>query len=454
MFLLIQNGRVIDHFKQGSSTKQMQRVFVLDNNKQPLMPAHPARARALLSKGKAAVYRRAPFTIILKHRTGGDTQPIEIKVDPGSKVTGLALVAEFSKGRRVIFAANCHHRGSLIKKKLDARRAHRRGRRTRTTRYRKPRFLHRTRPKGWLAPSLMSRVYNIQGWVNKLARYAPAQAIAVETVRFDMQKMQTPAITGIEYQQGTLQGYEVREYLLEKFNRTCVYCGAQDIPLEIEHVNPKSKGGTNRISNLVIACHDCNQEKDTRPVETFLKDNPAKLKQILAQLTSPLKDAAAVNATRYKIGDVLKHTGRPTTFWSGGRTKMNRIRQGYPKDHWIDAACVGKTGEKVFICESHKPLIIHAKGHGSRQMCKMNRYGFPRTKAKSVKRIHGFQTGDWVRLNQPRGKYQGTYVGRVAVRERGDFDIMTTKNGKSVKITSNYKNVTLLQRDDGYSYVA
>jgi hypothetical protein len=67
----------------------MQRVFVLDASKQPLMPCHPARARKLLYKGKAAVYRRYPFTIILKERIGGDVQPIELKIDPGSKTPVL-----------------------------------------------------------------------------------------------------------------------------------------------------------------------------------------------------------------------------------------------------------------------------------------------------------------------------------------------------------------------------
>ena len=70
----------------------MNRVFVLSSTKKPLMPCHPARARALLRKGRAAVYRRAPFTIILNDRADGETQPVEFKADPGSKTTGLALV--------------------------------------------------------------------------------------------------------------------------------------------------------------------------------------------------------------------------------------------------------------------------------------------------------------------------------------------------------------------------
>lgn len=70
----------------------MQHVLVLDQHQQPLMPCHPSRARQLLRKGKAAVYRRTPFTIILREREGGEVQSMELKLDPGSKTTGIALV--------------------------------------------------------------------------------------------------------------------------------------------------------------------------------------------------------------------------------------------------------------------------------------------------------------------------------------------------------------------------
>ncbi|MEN8218674.1 MAG: hypothetical protein ABFS56_20345 [Pseudomonadota bacterium] len=79
-----------------------------------------------------------------------------------------------------------------------------------------------------------------------------------------------------------------------------------------------------------------------------------------------MKDTAAVNATRYAIGNALKTFDLPVTFGSGGQTKFNRTQQKYPKDHWIDAACVGETGENVYIPKTLKPLTITAIGHGSR----------------------------------------------------------------------------------------
>ncbi|HEC85398.1 MAG TPA: HNH endonuclease, partial [Thioploca sp.] len=425
----------------------MRRVFVLDRNKKPLMPCHPARARKLLKNGKAAVYRRYPFTIIMKCRVGGDLQPIEIKFDPGSRTTGIALVGHFERGSEVIWAGNLNHRGLQIKRNLDSRRAVRRSRRNRKTRYRPARFNNRQRPQGWLPPSLRSRADNVKNWMLKLARLAPLTQIAVEIVRFDTQKIQNPEISGIEYQQGELAGYELREYLLEKWDRECAYCGAKNVPLEIEHIQARSKGGSDRVSNLTLACTECNINKGNKDIKEFLKCKPKRLKKIQAQAKAPLKDTAAVNATRYATGNALKGFDLPITitFSSGGRTKFNRVKLGYSKDHWIDAACVGESGAQVVIPPAITPLIITAKGRGSRQKCSMNQYGFPRTGPKKHKRVKGFQTGDIVKAVVTKGKKIGTYIGRVVVRARGSFDIGI---GKKKVSGISYKYCQLIQRVD------
>jgi len=165
-----------------------------------------------------------------------------------------------------------------------------------------------------------------------------------------------------------------------------------------------------------------------------------------------LRDATAVNATRYLIGAKLKALGLPVSFWSGSWTKMNRIKQDYDKDHFIDAACVGETGAAVFIPKTMRPLIITEKGRGNRQMCLVDQYGFPRTKAKTVKQVNGFTTGDSVCLNQPKGKYKGSWTGIVSIRASKVFDITVKIGGKSKKISAASKRFTQIQAFDGYTY--
>jgi len=421
----------------------MSKVFVLDTRKRPLAPTSKARARQLLRKGKAAVYRRYPFTIILKREIKEvDIQPLRLKIDPGSKTTGLAILND--KTGEVVWAVDLQHQGQQIKQSLEKRRAIRRSRRNRKTRYRKSRFNNRTRPKGWLPPSLMSRVYNIETWVARLQRYCPITAISMELVRFDTQKMENPEISGVKYQQGTLFGYEVREYLLEKFGRKCAYCGRENVPdLQVEHIIPKARNGSDCISNLTIACKKCNNRKGTLTAEEF------GYPQVQAQAKKPLKDAAAVNATRWEIYQRLQATGLPVEVGTGGRTKYNRIKRGLSKTHWLDAVCVGAKTPEILRVEGIRPLSIIATGRGSRQMCRVDKYGFPRTKAKQFKRVHGFQTSDMVKAIVKTGKKAGVYVGRVAVRASGSFNIKVANN--TIQGIS-YRHCRLLQRVDGYSY--
>src|ERR1043166_9512999 len=150
----------------------MSKVFVVDTKKQPLDPVHPGRARMLLDCGKAAVFKRYPFTIVLKAAIEHpEVHLLRLKIDPGSQTTGIALVEDGAGA--VVWAAELTHRGQAIKHSLDKRRTVRRGRRHRTTRYRKPRFRNRRRRAGWLPLSLESRLANVQTWVRRLARLCP-----------------------------------------------------------------------------------------------------------------------------------------------------------------------------------------------------------------------------------------------------------------------------------------
>lgn len=427
----------------------MSKVFVLDTNRQALDPVHPGHARLLLKQGRAAVWRRFPFTIILNCAVAClQIEPLRVKLDPGSKTTGITVLNDASG--EVVFAAELHHRGHKIADAVARRRTIRRSRRQRKTRYRKPRFDNRRNQKpGWLPPSLQSRISNVLTWVQRLSGLCSLTAISLELVKFDMQQMDRPEISGVEYQQGTLAGYEVREYLLEKWGRQCAYCGAKDVPLEIEHITPRASSHDDRVCNLTLACHRCNEKKGAQDIRDFLKHKPDLLQKLLAQAKAPLKDAAAVNVTRWALYRLLQALGLPVECGSGGRTKYNRVMRGLPKTHWTDAACVGKSTPERLKVASVTPLVITAQGHGCRQVTNVDRFGFPRGKPKQRGRSSGFKTGDLVRAVVPSGKKAGTYTGRVLVRASGSFDLQT-QAGRVQGINARYCRP--LHRSDGYSY--
>ena len=377
-------------------------VLVLDKRKRPLMPCSEKRARLLLERGRARVHRMVPFTIRLVDRRVEDSvlQPVRLKLDPGSKATGMALVreketvdaatGEVLRTLTVMMLLELRHRGHAIRDALTSRRAFRRRRRG-NLRYRPARFDNRTKPAGWLAPSLQHRVDTTLAWVSRLRRLSPVTVISQELVRFDTQALQNPEISGVEYQQGTLFGYEVREYLLEKWGRKCAYCDAQNTPLTIDHIHPRSAGGSDRVSNLTLACFPCNQRKSNRDVSEFLARDPKRLARIESVRKAPLKDAAAVNSTRWALWRDLVSTGLDVEVGSGGRTKWNRARFSVPKANCLDAACVGHVDG---LERWQQPVLcIKATGRGSYQRTRLTKHGFPRGYLTRSKSAFGFQAG-------------------------------------------------------------
>lgn len=419
-------------------------VFVIDANKKALAPCRPSIARRLLNLNRAAVFKQYPFTIILKKEVSNVINSSTLKIDPGSKFTGFALV---NSQDEVIWGMELEHRGLAISASLQKRSAIRRGRRTRHTRYRPARFLNRARSKGWLAPSLMHRILTIETWVKRLIKLFSVVEIRQELVRFDLQQLENPEISGVKYQQGELQGFEVREYLLNKWGRKCTYCSIESVPLQVEHVIPKAKGGSNRISNLCLACDKCNKSKGVLDIKEFLVSKPDLLKTIQAQLKRPLKDAAAVNATRWGLLNKLKLTGLLITTGSGGLTKFNRSQLGLKKAHWIDAACVGAVNTLKMLIDL--PLQVKCTGHGNKQATRNNKYGFPCAAAKQA--YTHCQTGDIVRvtIHQARKQFKpGAYTGRIKGPTPKSADVQIGK----FRIQPAFKDIKFLHQQDGYRY--
>jgi hypothetical protein len=205
-------------------------VFVLDRHKKPLMPCTPRRARLLPARGRAVVHRVRPFVIRLRDRRAQDSvlQESMLKIDPGSRTSGMTLVRaeETPEGEvhHALFCSEVQHRGESVHRGKQTQSNARRRRRSAHLRHRAPRFDNRAVPKGWLPPSVCSRVGNILTWTRRYSRWVPVSRIEVERVRFDTQLLANPEIQGVEYQHGELAGWEVRAYLLLKYEYRCAYC--------------------------------------------------------------------------------------------------------------------------------------------------------------------------------------------------------------------------------------
>ncbi|MDP3012052.1 MAG: RNA-guided endonuclease IscB [Candidatus Hydromicrobium sp.] len=316
--------------EQAGQNLRVSVVNVLNKRGVPLMPCKPQKARRLLKEGRAKVLERTPFTIQLLYTTGESKQNLTLGVDAGYSNVGLSVVS----ADKELYSAELKLRTDMVK--LNSERAtYRRTRRSRKTWYRKARFLNRKKSQGWLAPSIQNKLDTHLKIIERIRSILPISNVVIEVAAFDTQKIQNPEITGVEYQQGELVGYEIREYLLEKWKRKCAYCGEKDIPLEIEHIIPKSRGGSSRISNLTISCNKCNLKKGNKTAEEFGHQ------EIQKQAKESLRATVFMNNVRWKLVNLL---GCKWTY--GYITKHNRIKLGLKKSHSNDAFIIAGVQHK------------------------------------------------------------------------------------------------------------
>ncbi len=387
-------------------------VCVLNMRGQPLMPTTPKRARKLLKTGKAKVVKRVPFTIHLSYATGETKQPIRLGIDTGSSHVGFSAVS----AKKELIAGKIEPRND-ISEKLTERKQYRRNRRNKL-RYREPRFNNRSRTEKY-SPSIKQKLNTCINFVNNLVKILPITSVNVEVASFDTQKMQNPEIFGIEYQQGELQGYEIREYLLEKYNRTCSYCRKTNVPLEVEHIIPKSRGGSDRVSNLTISCHKCNQKKGNKTAEEF--GHP----EIQKQAKEPLKSTAFMNTVRREIVNILKCD---CTY--GYITKHDRIKLGIDKSHVNDAFVIaGGTNQTRTIPYYGKQTrrnnrSLQTNRVGFKPSIRRKRYKFQPSDIVYFKSIiytvkGVFNYGNWIRLIDSIGNIVNTNIKNVELVKYG-----------------------------------
>lgn len=56
----------------------------------------------------------------------------------------------------------------------------------------------------------------------------------------------------------------VREFVFKRDGHVCSYCGDEEGPFHLDHINPVSRGGSNKPDNLTVACVPCNLSKGAK----------------------------------------------------------------------------------------------------------------------------------------------------------------------------------------------
>lgn len=423
-------------------TTRTTQACVLDQNSKPLMPTtRLGKVYRLLKTKKAHIVSYEPFTIQLDYQPDTQViQPMTLGVDSGAIHSGYSVANE----HREYYSAEVIGRND-ISTRLTDRRMYRQTRRSRKTRYRKPRFKNRkNKKKGWLAPSLEQKVAVQLNKIEHLHHYFPIETIIVEVAEFDIQKIKNPDISGIEYQQGTLQGYNIRNYLLEKHKRKCFYCGKAVSDFEVEHMTPKARGGSNRIDNLTLSCHDCNEKKGTLTAEEFIqqtlpvKKATSKLKQ-LPNEKRLFKYMAHMNATRWTLYNAIKEKYPNVKITYGYITKYERIQAGLPKAHHIDAKCI--TGFSTTPPMSQTVIKVKMRRHNRQLHRATFSKGHVRKAACLPTTVFGFQLYDLVLFNNHCYYIKGR-------RSSGAFALVSVEGLKNEERT--YKKLTLLTHTNAY----
>ncbi|MCY4663171.1 MAG: RRXRR domain-containing protein [Acidimicrobiaceae bacterium] len=415
------------------------RVFVVGADGRPLAPCTIQRARELIKARRVKRRDYNPFTIQLKDRTRDDNNTsvhdIEVRVAPGSRGTGIAVVLKLDDEDRVLYQEEIEHRTD-ISRRLTERKGHRKRRRGEKW-YRAPRFNNRRRAPGWLPPTIESIVSNQFHRTHRLAERSGAPAAVVQTGKFDTHKP------------------HLRAYVAARENHTCIYCGKRDwessSPFNLDHVVPRSAGGPTNVRNVVWSCKRCNERKAARPVEEFLKRKPKRLAKVLGPKRTPLAAAGQYAAVCQELVRRLTQIGLDVTKTTGADTAHARKEQDISRSKANNAACCGSTNP---VTQLRQPLKLTAVGHGRRKQIKGLptgpylhwRHSLPAEQratpcprhARHPNLIHGIQTGDTVKILTAGGWRKGrarvqAARGRVLVQGR-QKTLSTTKATRIRKI--------------------
>ncbi|MCP4353626.1 MAG: paclitaxel/taxanoid biosynthesis susceptibility protein TS1 [Desulfobacterales bacterium] len=298
---------------------------------EPLMPTSPRKARVLLESGRAEAERREPFTIRLLYASGENRQPVTLGIDAGYENIGFSAVTE--KAELISGEVSLLKRMSERLKEKAMYRTQRRNR----LRHRKPRSDNRSRPDGWLAPSIQHKADSHIKIADLTKRILPVTQIIVEVANFDIQQIRNPQIQGKEYQNGEQSGYwNLREYILHRDSRKCQNPGCKnraEVPiLEVHHIGFQKKDRSDRPGNLITLCTKCHTPGNHKKGK-FLHGWEPKVKSF--------RPETFMSTVRWKIVNTLEcqHT-------YGHLTKQKRHEFGLPKSHANDAFAIAGGSQK------------------------------------------------------------------------------------------------------------
>jgi hypothetical protein len=233
-------------------------VYVLSKEGNPLMPCTQAKANRMVKKGSCKIIKRFPFTIQLNFECENKTQEVTLGIDSGYENIGFSAVSETKE-----LISGTVKLDGRTSKRIQEKSMYRKLRRNRLW-YREPRFLNRTKPEGWLPPSIQRRYDTHLNIINRLKKILPISQVIVEVANFDIQKIMNPDIQGKEYQQGSLYGYQnMRNYLMAREKGRCQLCKKifeKGQPSHIHHCKPRKEIGSNRPENLAILHKPCHEK--------------------------------------------------------------------------------------------------------------------------------------------------------------------------------------------------
>ena len=375
------------------------------------MPTTPKKARKLLKENKAKIISYEPFIIQLLYATGETKQPVSIGIDLGAKYIGLAIQSE----NKVIAKGEIELRDD-VKSLIETRKIYRRSRRSRKTRYKKPRFDNRKRPDNWLPPSIQSRLDNTFMWIDKYMELLPDPTLTIEVGKFDVQKMINPDIESKGYQEGNTYGYyDTRYYVFARDSYTCQVCKKKGKILQTHHIIYKSKGGTDRANNLITVCTDCHNHKNHQEGEIFYKWMADKKKM------PSYKETPFMNIIRKRVFE--KYPNANITY--GSITTPKRKELGLDKTHYNDALVISGVEEgfidnvgifKIKQFRKKKRSLHEATARKGRKESNTTQ----KRNSKNTKYSNGFYLNDKVRIFDEIGFISGFCSGGCYVKDIED----------------------------------